>query len=250
MVPTVLSLGTLKLLRASEQSGAEQARTLNEAERLFLSIGSDAEGLPAYHLGLAQVYYRLGKIADGEREFGEVLSKAEPPLELSVARAYREVGAIPRARAVTEAVYEEGGSPHREAAALLMSLMADTMEDRRTWLTRADQQNTLVQTNLLEIEADKACSNGQEQEGDRKYREAARRHLEGSEHDESGFNNARPRGAPRVHCTRTARPTRRSHSAHAVSPEASRPRSLAARRKRDAPVRVPRLRFRVLSRAG
>jgi hypothetical protein len=201
VVPTVLSLGTVKLLLAAQQTGAEQAQTLAAAERLFLAIRSDASGVPAYHLGLAQVYYRLGKTAEGEREFAELLGKADPQLELSVARAYREVGVITRSRAVTEGVYNKGTSPFREQAALLMSLMADTIDDRRTWLTRSDQNTPLVQTSLLELEADSACSDGQAQEGDRKYKDAARRYLEGSELDESNFNNAALAQAARVACT-------------------------------------------------
>jgi hypothetical protein len=201
VVPMVLSLGTVKLLLASQQTGEAQAQLLAAAERLFLAIRSDAGGLPAYHLGLAQVYYRLNKVADGEREFGELLSKDEPWLKLSVARAYREVGAISRAREVTEAVHAKSESPQREAAALLMSLMADSSDDQRAWLLRSDQQNTLVQTNLLELEANSACLDGKAQEGDRKYREAAQRHLQGSELNESNFNNAALAQAARVPCT-------------------------------------------------
>jgi hypothetical protein len=206
VVPTVLSLGTVKLLRAAQQTGAQQQQTLAAAERLFLSIRSDAAGAPAYHLGLAQVYYRLGKLSEGEREFGELLNKAEPPLELSVARAYRGVGAITRARAVTTAVYEKAGSPHREQAALLMALMADTLDDQRTWLLRSDQNELLVKMNLLELEANRACLDGQIQEGDRKYREVAQQHLEGSGLDESNFNNAALAQAARVACTGQSAP--------------------------------------------
>jgi cellulose synthase operon protein C len=201
VVPIVLSLGTVKLLRAAQVTGQEQARLLAAAERLFLSIRSDAAGVPAYHLGLAQVYYRLGKTSEGESEFGAILAKKDADLDLSVARAYREVGAITRARQVTEAVHEKAGSPQREGAALLMSLMADTQDDRRTWLLRSDQNNEHVRINLLELEADKACSGGQTEDGDAKYREVARRHLEGSALEESNFNNAALAQAARVACS-------------------------------------------------
>jgi cellulose synthase operon protein C len=225
VVPTVLSLGTVKLLLASQQTGAEQAQTLTAAERLFLAIGSDATGVPAYHMGLAQVYYRLGKIAEGEREFGELLSKAEPHMALSVARAYREVGAITRAREVTEGVYTKTTGAEREAAALLMSLMADGVEDRRTWLQRADQHNPLVKTNLLELEADAACSDGRAQEGDKKYKDAAAQHLEGSKLDESNFNNAALAQAARVGCTGQRAPLDEAialmHKALRIAPDSS-----------------------------
>ena len=201
VVPVVLSLGTVKLLRASQLTGEEQSRLLAAAERLFLAIRSDAVGVPAYHLGLAQVYYRLGKTAEGETEFGALLAKKEPEQDLAVARAYREVGAITRAREVTQAVHDRAGSPLRESAAMLMSLMADTQDDRRTWLTRSDQNSDMVRTSLLELEADSACSSGQIQDGDSKYREVARRHLEGSALDESNFNNAALAHAARVACS-------------------------------------------------
>jgi cellulose synthase operon protein C len=201
VVPNVLSLGTVKLLRASQLTGEEQARLLAAAERLFLAIRSDAVGLPAYHLGLAQVYYRLGKTSEGEREFAEILAKNDFNLNLAVARTYREVGAITRAREVTTAVYEKADSPMREGAALLMSLMADTQDDRRTWLTRSDQSSDLVRTNLLELDAESACSSGQTQEGDSKYRDVAKRHLDSSALDESSLNNAALAQAARVACT-------------------------------------------------
>ena len=50
-----------KLRRANESSGEARAELLAAAERLFLSIREEAEGVPAYHLGLGQVYHRLGR---------------------------------------------------------------------------------------------------------------------------------------------------------------------------------------------
>jgi tetratricopeptide (TPR) repeat protein len=82
-----------------------------------------------------------------------------------------------------------------------------------------------VKTNLLELEADAACSEGKTQEGDKKYKDAAAQHLDGSELDESNFNNAALAQAARVSCTGQRAPLDEAltlmHKALRIAPDSS-----------------------------
>ena len=60
VVPAALMLGMVKLQRANDAEGEARRALLGEAERVFLSIRQEAEDNPRFHLGLGQVYHRLG----------------------------------------------------------------------------------------------------------------------------------------------------------------------------------------------
>lgn len=194
VVPAVLSLGTLKLRRAHAASGDERQRLLNEAERLFLAIRQEAEGVPAFHLSLGQVYHRLGRTDEGEAELRSLLDTGELPMALQVAHTYRELGLMARAREVAQATYEspgggEAGESARGGCAHLMALMASTLEDEEMWLRRAPQESATVQTSLLRLRARRAFRERNLPEADRLYGEVAERY-EAEGETSAAFNNA------------------------------------------------------------
>lgn len=216
VIPTVLTLGTLKLRRAHESRGEERAALLAEAERLFLSIRQEAEGVPAFHMSLGQVYHRLGRSEDGERELRGVLAQDDPATSLAVAHVYRELGIVRRAREVAEAIYRstEGGAgetaPVRAAAAMLMSLLSPRLEDEELWLGRAAQDSPEVRIRLVSVRARRAMREGDLREADRLLSEVVR-HYDGlAEADGAAANNGAIAHEERYLCTGDARELERA----------------------------------------
>ncbi len=206
IVPTVLTLGTLKLRRAHEAHGEARDALLGESERLFLAIREEAAGVPAFHTNLGQVYHRLGRTEDGERELQQVLDEHDPESSLGVAQAYRELGLVSRAREVAQAVYEEtegrdDATVARGSAAMLMALLATRLEDEETWLARAPQDNPDVRTELVSVRARRAAEDGDLREADRLFADVVRHFEEQSETNAAAANNAAVAYQARYTCT-------------------------------------------------
>ncbi|AKF06753.1 hypothetical protein [Sandaracinus amylolyticus] len=190
IVPSVLQLAMIELRRGGERSGAERDRALADAERLFLAIQAEAASVPAYHLGLGQVYYRLGREGQGEQELQSVLASGDEDLALQVARAYRELGLEPRAREVATGVYERGQQPQAGRAAMLLSILADRIEDTETWLARAPQDTPEVRTRLTDVRGQRALRERRYDDADRLFAEVARDWDRAGDRDMPALNNA------------------------------------------------------------
>ena len=138
VVDVALRLGMLRLGRAMDESGETRKTTLARAEQDFLAVGAYAGGSVRYHLGLGQVYHRMGKGDAGDRELSVVLSRHQPELDLSVVRVYRDLDMIPRATELALAVQEKAPLGIGREAALVLSLMADRRAEKESWLRKAD----------------------------------------------------------------------------------------------------------------
>ncbi|HEV8245733.1 MAG TPA: hypothetical protein VGP93_08190 [Polyangiaceae bacterium] len=201
VVSTAVALGTIRLDLAAASTGREKAELLARAERTFLSIQSAGEGLPAYHLGLGTVYYRLGKSVEGEREFAALLGRDEPQLTLEVARAYRALGLKSQARSIAEKLHQKGDGEVKKQAAILLSLIAEQLEEREKWLLECDQGDEYVRASLLEVQANKAFRAGNLSEADEKFEAVFQMHSKVDELDGSGANNAALALQSRYACT-------------------------------------------------
>ncbi|MFK8001692.1 MAG: hypothetical protein AB8H86_19010 [Polyangiales bacterium] len=189
VVPAALQLGTVKLRLANSVSGDEREARLAEAERAFLAIREQAEGVPSFHLGLGQVYHRLGKSDEGEQEFAGVLALANPDLDIAVSSVYRELGLMSRAREVAERVFNAGQQPFADAAAAHLAIMSDTLGDKETWLARVVEPTFQVETDLLNTRAHRSLEAGNYDEADRQFAEVAERYGRNAEHDSAATNN-------------------------------------------------------------
>jgi hypothetical protein len=205
VVPVALGLGMLLLDSARTSGGEARALALAKAERTFLSIHASGEGLPAYHLGLGSVYYRLGKSAEGEREFAVLLDRKEPELDLQVARSYRELGQRSRAKEVAQRVFEQGKDELKFGAAVQLSLLAETLEEQEKWLLAGDQSSSYVKSSLIAVQADKAFRAGNLTLADEKYQRAYEQYLNESNSEASGANNAAIALSSRYACTGDSR---------------------------------------------
>jgi hypothetical protein len=195
VVPASLGLGMVKLRRANEISGEPRRALLADAERVFLSIRQEAEGDPSFHLGLGQVYHRLGRPKDGDVEYDRVLARKDAALTLAVASNYRELGIYTRSKQVAEDLYNTAPDTHwkQEAAGLLAHLVTEVgsnEEDEAMWLQRADTTSTAVKNLLQEAEARKLVREGKLAEADALYAKTAASYDEGSKHEPSSANNA------------------------------------------------------------
>jgi hypothetical protein len=192
VVPQALAAGSVKLRRAQAMAGAARSAMLEDAERTFLAIRSEAEGQPEFRLGLGEIYARLGKTTESDAEFAAVLARNDPKLSLHVASVYRDIGSIARAKQVAGQVFDSAASPFKEAAASLLGVMNEDSEDEaERWFHKANQQDPFVRISLLELEAKRLQREGKPAECAAKFAEAARAHLAtASTTHSAGYNNA------------------------------------------------------------
>ncbi len=201
VVAASLLLGQVKLERARAASGSERDALLAGAEQAYLGVQSVAAGAPSYHLGLGQVYYRLGRPADGEKQFDEARTIGAPETLMELADKYRDLGIYDRARVEAEKVAdnESAGEPLRNSAAVLRSMLADNEEDEEKWLRRS--QNEQAKLGLLQLEAGRLLRDGKPAEADAKYAEVARAYGKNAAVDSASANNAAIALLQRFVCT-------------------------------------------------
>lgn len=190
VVPLTLTLGTVKLRRANSATGDARQGLLDEAEQVFLAIRQDAEGVPSYHLGLAQVYHRLGRVEEGEAEFRHVLDLGQPELALEVVGAYRELGLATRAKEIAETVWDSQQAPYHQAAANMLGIMARDPDEAETWFKRADQSAPGVRMSLRQLEAQRFAREGEMADADRAMAEVSAFYARDAAHSSVAANNA------------------------------------------------------------
>lgn len=190
VVSASVTMGTLKLREAQSAEGPARAALLRDAEQTFLSIGSEAEGTPEYHLGLGQVLHRLGKATEGDAEFRRILDGKNYAEHIAVARAYRELGLIKRGQQVAEAAFKEGDKEVKDEAAIQLSLMAHVPEEREAWLRKASSTIPFVRKSLLQLEADRLARQGKLKLADAKYAQVVEEYRSSIKTNPSSANNA------------------------------------------------------------
>jgi len=203
VVQSILALAMLELRLGNDTVGEVRDGHFREAERLFLAIRDEAEGLPSFHLGLGQVYHRLGRPSEGDAEIAQIIAIGDPTLELEAAHTYRDLGINSRASELATSVYDRGVAPSAGAAAVLMSLLAPTLEDEELWLGRADQSSPFVQVNLLQARARRTARDGDLRQAERLFGQVAERHLSmgTGAHETASLNNAAIATQQRYECS-------------------------------------------------
>jgi hypothetical protein len=198
VVRFALAAGTIKLRRAQGLADDARAAMLADAEHMFLAIRTEAEGQPEFQLGLGEVYARLGKAKESDAELQQVLDRKDDDLTLAVARVYRSIGSVARAQEIARGVQEHADTAHRQYAAVLLFLMANSDEERAAWLDKADPKDPFVRTSKLELEGRRAARTGDDEACDRAFSKAAKAHLAMGR---GGYNNAALAQQQRFFCT-------------------------------------------------
>jgi hypothetical protein len=175
-----LDLGLALLHRAQTRADpAARKKDLEKAEKTFLVIrglrGEDDQS----RLYLGQVYYWLGKPADGRKLFDEVLkaNNRDTNTLYLVGRALREVGDVSAARDLIEEAYNhEGNTAPRQAMALVRAIIPRDLDDQIAWLAKADPKAAEVRALLSRARGNKAEQEGKDAEAVAHYREAVAAH--------------------------------------------------------------------------
>ncbi|PTL85666.1 lipopolysaccharide assembly protein LapB [Vitiosangium sp. GDMCC 1.1324] len=190
VVPATLMLGMVKLQRANDAEGEARRTLLGEAERVFLSIRQEAEGNPRFHLGLGQVYHRLGRAKEGDKELRGVVERKDPELTLEVAHVYRDLDRIDQATPLCEEVYATAtDEASKHTAASLLSRMATDPDEEEKWLRKSDLSSPSIQNELLELEAHRALREGRLEDADRALAKSVAYRSREAKHNAVAANN-------------------------------------------------------------
>lgn len=152
IVHVALDLGIVQLGRAQNLADPAARKTeLEAAEKTFLSVRGFAGQTDEYRMFLGQVYYWLGKSAEGRQLFDKLLAANQRAfrLLLSLAQTLRAVGEYPDARALAEEAYQSGKVPKEKyTAAALRALIQKDSDDQIAWLEKADPEDNWIQIEL------------------------------------------------------------------------------------------------------
>ncbi len=195
VVPVALAQGFVKLRRASGASGEARRALLADAEKVLLSIRHEAEGDPGFHLGLGQVYHRLGRHDDGNAELKQILDRKDPELTLAVAHVYRDLGLPVQAKQIAEQLWSSSSEEHwKQQAASLLSLVVNEVsydeDEEETWLKRSDPSAPHVKLNLQGLQARRLRRQGKLAEADQAFARIAEANEKTANSVTSGANNA------------------------------------------------------------
>ncbi len=177
VVPVAMDLGIIQLGRAQKMTNpAERKAELERAEKTFLAIRGVAGEQEGFKLSLGQVYYWLGRQAEGRKLFAEVLKAKNRSVEMLVAvgRLQRQLGAMEEARTLLEEAYNKPAIDQKlkQGAALLRALTSKDLDDQITWLERSNPTQPMTRASLAEARGQKALEEGKDEEAARRFREA------------------------------------------------------------------------------
>ena len=177
IVPVALDLGVITVQRAQTLGDpAARSAQFEAAEKVFLSIRGMAGNTDGYRLYLGQVYYWLGKQAEGRKLFDELLAahQRDPAVLLNVAGTLRSVGSVEEARALAEEAYAKASDDGtRWNAAFMRSIMASESDEELTWLERSDPSVTRIRASIHNTRGVIAERKGQRAVAKREYGLAA-----------------------------------------------------------------------------
>ncbi len=177
IVPAALDLGIVTVQRAQTLADTTARNAQFEAaEKVFLSIRGAVGNTDSYRLYLGQVYYWLGKQAEGRKLFDELLAshQREPGLLVDVSAVLRSVGSVQEARAMAEEAHGKATDDNlRWTAAHLRSVMFTDAEDELAWLERSDRSVGRIRASIHTSRAQIAENKGQRAVAKREYEAAS-----------------------------------------------------------------------------
>ncbi len=193
VVAVALDLGILRLERAQKLNDAAARKTeLEQAEKTFLAVRSQAGRSLEYQLSLGRVYYWLGKPAEGRKLFDQAVADGGRKFEalMVVARLLRELGAVAESRTFSEEAYNlpNQDATRKQQAALLRALTRTDIDDELVWLERANPTDPEAKASLATARGRKAKRDGKDAEAATFFRESAAIYA-GLPEDAASLNN-------------------------------------------------------------
>jgi hypothetical protein len=176
VIPVAFELAMLRIQRAQALTDVTARRAeLERAEETLLGIHSVLGENDAYRLKLAQVYYGLGKHAEGRKQLDQMLAARNRDVAtlLQVSTLLREVGAVADARALAEEAFGRETDPTRKsAAAVRRAVIALDLEDNISWLRKANAADLEVKALLSAALGSQAFQDGNDDQAAQHLREA------------------------------------------------------------------------------
>ena len=164
-VPSAIDLGILQLERARTLESPEaKKKELEAAEQTFVSIASFASDSDEYKLSLGEIYYWLGKDADGSIQFENYLlsQKRNTKALFYVAEIYRRIGKTEKVYKLAKEIFDKKGvsSIDKDQAIFLLSQTCISAAERVSWLEKLDKKNQGMRVSLYSAKANLAINNG------------------------------------------------------------------------------------------
>jgi hypothetical protein len=169
-------LGVVQLQRGQAMADpAARKAELEAAEQTFLSIRGFAGEEADYKLTLGQVYYWLGRQAEGKKLFDELLAGAGRSAEVvvTVANTLRDLGDYSEARRMAEDAYgKETDARKKHQLANFRALLRTDVDDEILWRSRSNTEDPHVRAGLAHARGNKAEQDGKDGEAADHYRRA------------------------------------------------------------------------------
>ena len=192
VVPVALKLGMARLNRAQTTSDQEVRRhDLEEAEKNFIAIRGVAGETDEFRVYLGQVYYWLGKPAEGRKLFDELLNSHQRSFKMlvSVGQTLFDLGAISESRALAEEAYNsEQDKSRKYRAATMRAIVPLDEDDQLKWLHRADPTDPEIQALLNDVLARRAIAENRDDDAEKHLRKSIEARS-GQPEDTASLNN-------------------------------------------------------------
>jgi hypothetical protein len=202
LVGMILGRGRWLLREANERSGAARHALLEKTRGVFLSVSSESAQSAEYRLAMGQVEHQLGRPREGDALLQQVLERATPREQVTVAEVYRELGLLTRAREITERAWASASvDEEKMAIASFRSTFTTSMDDLDLWLGRADGNQPEVRIQRTVARAHRQMLDGHWTEADRLLVDARAMYRPEMLLSAAGANNAALLELQRFRCT-------------------------------------------------
>ncbi len=173
LVGISVELASAQVRAAADEAGTGRLQALNEARRTLLEVAPLAETTRSWLLVFGQVSYWLGDTANGAGAFETLLSAYpdDQALHFRLARLVQRLGEWNWAVGLYERVWERAEDEALRAQAALARAQASRsgVEEKITWLTRADAEDPAVRAALAMARGEQAERAGEREEAGRLY---------------------------------------------------------------------------------
>ncbi len=193
--------GSLALELANASTGDAREALLAEAEDAYMAIRTEGAGMPEWHLGMARVYFRLGRTEQAEEQLAQVSSSLDPMVLGQVSETLRELGLTLRARETSQrALGLAQDDDTRAYLSIQLHLLASTLDESERVLTAAPD-TPLVQGYRRDVRAQRLLLDGDAEGAAALYLEAARELEDAAAVNPVAANNLSVAWSARFVCT-------------------------------------------------
>lgn len=155
---SILDLG-VAYLHLAQVDPTKSTELLQKAESTLLSMHSYAGESTEYQLFLGQVYYWLGKSAEGKKQFDAILVKHSEDYNVlsNLAEKLRNIGVVDESIKLIEKAYEVAKTDEeKHSAASFRAIVTLDSKEKITWLEKCNPNDPYTIINLSSAKANVA----------------------------------------------------------------------------------------------